>query len=90
MNTTAWPADGVFYRIDASDGSIVSYDWTFGDGDAASGEIVDHAYAGPGTYAGPGQACSGYLVESGEVVIIVRAASKQIRPGMSMSMSTMS
>src|SRR3989337_1351468 len=33
-----------------SDGSIVSYFWTFGDGTNASGVTVDHAYTNVGTY----------------------------------------
>lgn len=31
-------------------GTIVSYDWDFGDQSGASGMIVTHTYAGPGTY----------------------------------------
>jgi chitodextrinase len=33
-----------------SDGTIVAYEWVFGDGTAASGVAVQHAYAQPGTY----------------------------------------
>jgi len=32
------------------DGSIVSYEWGFGDGETGSGVIVDHAYLAAGTY----------------------------------------
>jgi PKD repeat protein len=32
------------------DGRIVSYDWNFGDGTAASGVQVTHVYASPGVY----------------------------------------
>ena len=32
------------------DGSIASYNWTFGDGATASGVTVDHTYAGAGTF----------------------------------------
>ncbi len=33
-----------------SDGTIVSYEWVFGDGTTASGVSVERAYAQPGTY----------------------------------------
>lgn len=33
------------------DGSVVSWAWTFGDGDAAIGSVVDHVYATAGTYS---------------------------------------
>lgn len=41
--------------VDASasydlDGTIMSYDWTFGDGGIASGPTASHSYAKPGTY----------------------------------------
>jgi PKD repeat protein len=32
------------------DGSIVSYDWAFGDGISASGMTVNHTYSSPGNY----------------------------------------
>jgi PKD repeat protein len=42
-----------FDAVDSTDpdGSIVRYDWTFGDGDAAAGEVVSHSYANEGTYS---------------------------------------
>ena len=33
-----------------SDGTIVSYDWDFGDGQSGAGAIVSHAYTDNGTY----------------------------------------
>ncbi|MBU1914923.1 MAG: PKD domain-containing protein, partial [Candidatus Thermoplasmatota archaeon] len=33
-----------------ADGTIVSYDWTFGDGSIASGMTASHSYAAAGTY----------------------------------------
>ena len=33
------------------DGSISSYDWTFGDGSTGTGKTVSHPYASAGTYA---------------------------------------
>jgi len=46
---------GEFIMFNASDsydpdGSIVSYFWDFGDGNNATGVIVEHAYADDGTY----------------------------------------
>ena len=35
---------------DPDPGDALSYEWTFGDGGAASGENTSHAYASPGTY----------------------------------------
>jgi PKD repeat protein len=31
-------------------GTIVEYDWSFGDGEYATGQIVAHVYSSPGTY----------------------------------------
>lgn len=49
------PMIGEEITFDASlstdpDGEIVSYEWGFGDGEAASGEIVTHAYSDVGDY----------------------------------------
>jgi PKD repeat protein len=33
-----------------SDGTIVSYEWDFGDGETDTGETVEHTYTEPGTY----------------------------------------
>ena len=33
-----------------SDGTIESYSWTFGDGNSASGEVVNHTYGSDGSY----------------------------------------
>jgi len=32
------------------DGTIISYNWNFGDGGTATGQIVTHKYSSPGTY----------------------------------------
>ncbi|MGL5810630.1 MAG: PKD domain-containing protein [Nocardioides sp.] len=32
------------------DGSIVAYNWDFGDGTTGTGQLVNHTYASPGTY----------------------------------------
>jgi PKD repeat protein len=34
-----------------SDGTIVSYEWDFGDGSTASGQVVTHTYSEPGGYS---------------------------------------
>lgn len=48
-------AGGLTVRLDASaatddDGEIVSHTWDLGDGTSADGVVVDHTYAGPGTW----------------------------------------
>lgn len=55
---TASPTSGLFpltVTFDAStsaafDGTIVSYDWDFGDGASGSGRIVTHVFEDPGLY----------------------------------------
>jgi PKD repeat protein len=52
---TATPATGVagvtnFAFVDTSTGTIVSRQWNFGDGSAASTATAAHVYAAPGTY----------------------------------------
>jgi len=49
------PAEGETVTFDASassdlDGTIVSYDWSFGDGDKGTGMSATHAYASVGVY----------------------------------------
>jgi len=47
------PGDGLTFDAGGSsdaDGTIASYDWTFGDGTTASGETVSHTYASTGSY----------------------------------------
>ncbi|APH72233.1 PKD domain-containing protein [Aquibium oceanicum] len=44
-------------RFDASaaddrDGSIIAYEWDFGDGTRGTGPVVEHLYRAPGTYEG--------------------------------------
>lgn len=50
------PATGQTVSFDGTgstdaDGSIVSYEWNFGDGTTATGPTPSHAYASPGTYS---------------------------------------
>lgn len=33
------------------DGTVIRYDWDFGDGDRAGGQIIEHTYLDAGTYA---------------------------------------
>lgn len=55
---TATPSSGqvpVAVAFDASasadaDGTVVSYDWTFGDGTSATGATADHTYTAIGSY----------------------------------------
>ena len=49
------PAPGEATTFDASgssdsDGSVASYDWTFGDGTSASGQTATHSYGNAGSY----------------------------------------
>ena len=49
------PATGQKVAFDATasqdpDGTIESYEWDFGDGEIASGELVTHTYGAPGDY----------------------------------------
>lgn len=42
------PFDG--RRSSDSDGDIVAYAWSFGDGETGTGQMIDHAYSEPGRY----------------------------------------
>jgi PKD repeat protein len=51
---TAEPGSQVTFDASSStdvDGSIVSYEWAFGDGTTATGQSVSHAYDSTGTYS---------------------------------------
>ena len=50
--TPSAPIDGqtVLFDASASRGSIVDYQWDFGDGGRSSGRTASHAYRSPGTY----------------------------------------
>jgi PKD repeat protein len=50
--TPSAPLDGqtVLFDASASRGSIVDYQWDFGDGARSSGRTASHAYRSPGTY----------------------------------------
>jgi PKD repeat protein len=48
-------APGTLFTLDGTsstdpDGSLVSYQWSFGDGNSGSGPMVSHSYASAGTY----------------------------------------
>lgn len=51
-----WSVDNLDAIFDATtssdpDGTIVTYDWNFGDGNTGTGVAPTHTYAGPGTYS---------------------------------------
>ncbi|MFC1991409.1 PKD domain-containing protein [Chloroflexota bacterium] len=55
MASFTYTSNGLTCNFDASgsddpDGSIVAYDWTFGDGNTSSGITTAHTYASTGTY----------------------------------------
>jgi len=49
----AWVNEPVYFDGSDShdpDGYLISWDWSFGDGETASGETASHEYPNPGTY----------------------------------------
>lgn len=53
FTASPWTADASAATIDFTDlstGSINTYDWDFGDGDAGSAQNPSHTYGAPGTY----------------------------------------
>jgi len=57
VQATATPRSGtaplvVLLQASATDadGTIVRYDWNFGDGSDATGQVIEHIYLDPGTY----------------------------------------
>ena len=64
-----------------SGGSNVTYEWDFGDGSNASGAVVSHQYAAPGTYPAEvtatnsvGQATATTIVQVDEAIASLAAA----------------
>jgi len=51
-NTGPWPLSVTFNSSGSfdPDGTIVSYDWEFGDGENGTGEVIDHTYITVGNY----------------------------------------
>ncbi|WP_226022986.1 ThuA domain-containing protein [Halomicrobium salinisoli] len=52
-STSVAPGDAVTFDASGSsdsDGSIESYEWTFGDGSSATGQSVEHSYGSAGEY----------------------------------------
>jgi Tol biopolymer transport system component len=58
------------------DGAVVSREWTFGDGGAASGDPVAHQYAMPGSYAVTVTVCDddGYCTECTTDIAVAKGA----------------
>jgi len=49
-NSPTFPGIPIVLTAAVSNGSSVSYQWDFGDGNSDSGRVVSHQYASPGTY----------------------------------------
>jgi PKD repeat protein len=61
--------------LSSSWGKITSYDWTFGDGNSASGRIVNHTYAQPGTFEAELVVSNDYGAESRTIPVTVQGVS---------------
>jgi cyanophycinase len=65
-----------------ADGTITSYEWTFGDGNGATGMIVTHTYASAGTYTATLTVTdNGGLTDDDTAVITVNPAGSEPDPG---------
>jgi PKD repeat protein len=49
-SSPTFPGIPIVLTAAVSNGSSVSYQWDFGDGNSDSGRVVSHQYASPGTY----------------------------------------
>ncbi|GAA0729751.1 hypothetical protein GCM10009060_29960 [Halorubrum trapanicum] len=48
--TGVYSGDAISFNASASEGTGLTYEWTFGDGTSATGETVEHVYDATGTY----------------------------------------
>lgn len=59
--------------LNITDTTGLDFAWSFGDGDSASGQVVEHTYTGEGVYLVELFVSNGTGVERGEVVVIISA-----------------
>ncbi len=62
------------------DGSLVAYDWSFGDGASASGVTASHVFSSPGSYSTQLRVTDNAGLSSGSAVIVVVEAPVVILP----------
>ncbi len=64
-------SETVYFSATASGAPVITYDWDLGDGNTASGQYVNHAYAAAGTYTVRMTATNdcGEMVVSHDVVV---------------------
>ena len=58
-----------------ADGDFLRYSWDFGDGETASGALVEHAYAAAGSYTAVVTVSDGTAAATGTVVVTVKGRS---------------
>jgi PKD repeat protein len=71
---TLTPSETVTLDASTSTGTIDSFDWDFGDGTTASGEIVTHSYESPGEYTVELTVSSSDGTDTATADIVVEAA----------------
>lgn len=63
-----------------TDGSNVTYEWDFGDGNSGSGAAISHQYATPGTYTAEVTATNSLGQETATTIIIIDEPVKTFLP----------
>lgn len=63
-----------------TDGSVVAWDWVFSEGDSATGSVVNHNYARPGTYTATLRVTDNSGLSSSSSVTITVLAPNSVPP----------